>query len=184
MWKSVGSPHRAWVFVTSTGTPRAAHTLLKLTPPAMTITRTSSGPISGTSITSSWIAVAGSPNRSGRTSWACIRAWDVADGRDLADVVQVLGHGANPSKRRSMRAPRLTACASRTWPAPSAILPPRACSWTWTGRWLPSRRDRSCRRSRRRPGPRFGASWRGTGSWPSCRGARPRRHRRSSASKA
>jgi len=27
MWKSVGSPHRAWVFVTSTGIPLAAQTL-------------------------------------------------------------------------------------------------------------------------------------------------------------
>ena len=47
MWKSVGSPHRAWVFVTSTGTPRAAQTLLKFTPPAMTITSASCGPSSG-----------------------------------------------------------------------------------------------------------------------------------------
>ena len=61
MWKSVGSPQRAWVFVTSTGTPRAAQTLLKFTPAAMTITSASCGPSSGTSITSSWIAVAGSP---------------------------------------------------------------------------------------------------------------------------
>ena len=53
MWKSVGSSHRAWVFVTSTGMPRAAHTLLKFTPAAMTITSASCGPSSGTSITSS-----------------------------------------------------------------------------------------------------------------------------------
>jgi len=68
----VGSPQRAWVFVTSTGTPRAAQTLLKFTPAAITRTRTSWGPISGTSITSSRIASAGSPYRSGRTSCACI----------------------------------------------------------------------------------------------------------------
>ncbi len=61
MWNSVGSPHRAWVLVTSTGTPRAAHTLLKFTPAAMTITSASSGPIDGTSITSSRIASFGSP---------------------------------------------------------------------------------------------------------------------------
>ena len=74
MWKSVGSPQRACVFVTSTGIPLAAQTLLKFTPPAMTITSASSGPSSGTSITSSWMALAGSPNRSGRTSCACIFA--------------------------------------------------------------------------------------------------------------
>jgi hypothetical protein len=28
MWKSVGSPNRPWTFVTSTGMPLAAHTLL------------------------------------------------------------------------------------------------------------------------------------------------------------
>src|ERR687892_577473 len=50
MWKSVGSPQRAWVFVTSTGTPRAAHTLLKLTPEAMTATSASCGPSSGASL--------------------------------------------------------------------------------------------------------------------------------------
>ena len=74
MWKSVGSPHRAWVFVTSTGIPLAAQTLLKFTPPAITMTSASSGPSSGTSITSSWIACSGSPKRSGRTSCACIFA--------------------------------------------------------------------------------------------------------------
>src|SRR5215211_6524660 len=73
MWKSVGSPHRACVLVTSTGTPRAAQTLLKLTPAAMTITSASSGPIEGTSITSSRIASSGSPYRSRRTSCACMR---------------------------------------------------------------------------------------------------------------
>jgi hypothetical protein len=52
--------------------PRAAQTLLKLTPAAMTATSTSLGPSSGTSITSSWIASFGSPKRSGRTSIACI----------------------------------------------------------------------------------------------------------------
>ncbi len=61
MWKSVGSPQRAWVFVTSTGTPLAAQTLLKFTPAAMTITSASWGPRAGTSITSSWMADAGSP---------------------------------------------------------------------------------------------------------------------------
>ena len=35
MWKSVGSPQRACVFVTSIGMPRAAQTLLKLTPAAI-----------------------------------------------------------------------------------------------------------------------------------------------------
>jgi hypothetical protein len=74
MWKSVGSPHRACVFVTSIGTPRAAHTLLKFTPAAITITSASFGPSVGTSITSSRIATRGSPYRSGRTSCACIRA--------------------------------------------------------------------------------------------------------------
>ena len=36
MWKSVGSPQRACVFVTSTGIPLAAQTLLKFTPAAIT----------------------------------------------------------------------------------------------------------------------------------------------------
>ena len=61
MWKSVGSPHRAWVLVTSTGTPRAAQTLLKFTPAAITMTSASCGPSSGTSMTSVWIAFSGSP---------------------------------------------------------------------------------------------------------------------------
>jgi hypothetical protein len=61
MWKSVGSPQRACVFVTSTGTPRAAHTLLKFTPAAIVATSTSCGPSSGTSRTSSRIASRGSP---------------------------------------------------------------------------------------------------------------------------
>ena len=74
MWKSVGSPQRACPFVTSIGIPRAAQTLLKFTPAAITATRASCGPSSGTSITSSWIADAGSPKRSGRTSCACICA--------------------------------------------------------------------------------------------------------------
>ena len=74
MWKSVGSPQRACDLVTSTGTPRAAQTLLKFTPAAITKTSASVGPSSGTSITSSRIASTGSPNRSGRTSCACIRA--------------------------------------------------------------------------------------------------------------
>src|SRR5205823_14985321 len=64
----------AWVFVTSTGTPRAAQTLLKFTPAAITITSASVGPIWGTSITSSRIASSGSAKRSGCTSWACILA--------------------------------------------------------------------------------------------------------------
>ena len=61
MWKSVGSFHRAWVLVTSTGMPRAAQTLLKFTPAAIVATSTSRGPSSGTSITSSRIASRGSP---------------------------------------------------------------------------------------------------------------------------
>ncbi len=61
MWKSVGSPQRACVFVTSIGTPRAAQTLLKFTPAAITHTSASCGPSSGTSITSSWIDRSGSP---------------------------------------------------------------------------------------------------------------------------
>ena len=61
MWNSVGSPQRAWVFVTSTGTPRAAQTLLKFTPAAMTMTSASPGPTCGTSITSSRMASSGSP---------------------------------------------------------------------------------------------------------------------------
>src|SRR6266550_1859450 len=68
MWNAVGSPHRAWPFVTSIGTPRAAQTLLKLTPAAIVATRTSCEPSSGTSITSSRIESLGSPNRSGRPS--------------------------------------------------------------------------------------------------------------------
>src|SRR5437016_5370002 len=74
MWKSVGSPQRAWVFVTSTGMPRAAQTLLKLTPAAITRTSASCGPTSGVSMTSSWKAFSGSPYRSGRMSCACICA--------------------------------------------------------------------------------------------------------------
>ena len=74
MWKSVGSPNRACPFVTSIGLPQAAQTLLKFTPDAMTMTSASCGPSSGTSMTSSTIAVVGSPKRSGRTSCACICA--------------------------------------------------------------------------------------------------------------
>ena len=98
MWKSVGSPHRACVFVTSTGIPLAAQTLLKFTPPAMTITSASSGPSSGTSITSSWIACSGSPNRSGRTTLRVHLRRDLADRRQLADLVQLLAHGYHPSR--------------------------------------------------------------------------------------
>ena len=46
-WSSSG-----WYRKTETGTPRAAQTLLKFTPAAITRTITSNGPGSGTSISS------------------------------------------------------------------------------------------------------------------------------------
>src|SRR5213592_1096641 len=57
---------------TLTGLPRAAQTLLKFTPAAITRTITSKAPGSGTSISSSWKAVIGSPSRSGRITHAAI----------------------------------------------------------------------------------------------------------------
>src|SRR3954469_8231105 len=66
-WSSSG-----WESKTDTGTPRAAHTLLKFTPAAMTRTMTSNAPGSGTSISSSWKASFGSPSRSSRITQAAI----------------------------------------------------------------------------------------------------------------
>ena len=66
-WSSSG-----WESNTDTGTPRAAHTLLKLTPAAITRTMTSKAPGSGTSISSTWKASMGSPSRSRRITHAAM----------------------------------------------------------------------------------------------------------------
>ena len=73
MWKSVGSPHRAWVFVTSTGMPRAAHTLLKFTPAAMTIDERVARPELRDVDHLVLDRVAGRHSVRARTSCACIR---------------------------------------------------------------------------------------------------------------
>src|SRR4051794_25880672 len=57
---------------TDTGLPSAAHTLLKLTPAAITRTITSKAPGSGSSISSIWNASLGSPSRSWRITHAAI----------------------------------------------------------------------------------------------------------------
>src|ERR671930_2324446 len=57
---------------TDTGLPSAAHTLLKLTPAAMTRTITSNAPGSGSSISSTANASLGSPSRSWRITQAAI----------------------------------------------------------------------------------------------------------------
>src|SRR3954447_12154105 len=62
----------AWERKTETGWPSAAHTLLKLTPAAMTRTTTSKAPGSGVGISSSWNASSGSPKRSSRMTQAAI----------------------------------------------------------------------------------------------------------------
>src|SRR4051795_921886 len=62
----------AWERKTETGCPSAAHTLLKLTPAAITRTITSKAPGSGTSISSTWKASLGSPSRSWRITQAAI----------------------------------------------------------------------------------------------------------------
>ncbi len=58
--------------MTETGSPSAAHTLLKLTPAAITRTTTSNAPGCGVSISSSWNASTGSPRRSSRITHAVI----------------------------------------------------------------------------------------------------------------
>src|SRR5436305_8085775 len=58
--------------MTEIGSPSAAHTLLKLTPAAMTRTITSKAPGCGVSISSSWKASTGSPRRSSRITHAVI----------------------------------------------------------------------------------------------------------------
>ena len=111
MWKSVGSPHRACVFVTSTGTPRAAHTLLKFTPAAMTITSASFGPSVGHVDDLVADRVARLPEAVGSHQLRMHPSRHLADGRDLADLEQVFRHGCpsdgmgrNPSNRRRPRA--------------------------------------------------------------------------------
>ena len=59
--------------MTSIGKPRAAHTLLKFKPAAMTAIKTSPSPGVGTSIASIWNALIGSPNRFERMTCASIR---------------------------------------------------------------------------------------------------------------
>src|SRR3954447_23473670 len=54
------------------GSPSAAHTLLKLTPAAITRTTTSKAPGCGVSISSRWKASTGSPRRSSRITHAVI----------------------------------------------------------------------------------------------------------------
>src|SRR5215217_716948 len=58
--------------MTEIGSPSAAHTLLKLTPAAITRTTTSKAPGCGVSISSSWKASTGSPRRSSRITHAVI----------------------------------------------------------------------------------------------------------------
>src|SRR3954454_11706548 len=66
-WSSSGCERK-----TDTGLPRAAQTLLKLTPAAITRTTTSKAAGSGTSISSIWKASLGSPSRSWRMTQAAI----------------------------------------------------------------------------------------------------------------
>src|SRR3954452_18672786 len=66
-WSSSGCERK-----TDTGLPRAAQTLLKLTPAAMTRTTTSKAAGSGTSISSTWKASLGSPSRSWRMTQAAM----------------------------------------------------------------------------------------------------------------
>ncbi len=73
MWKPVSSPCCACTLITSTGTPSAAHTLLKLMPAAITYTSTSRGPMEGVETTSFWKASFGGPKRSRRIVMAYIR---------------------------------------------------------------------------------------------------------------
>src|SRR3954454_21822063 len=62
----------AWAVKTDTGSPRAAQTLLKFTPAAITRTTTSKAPGSGVSISSSRKASTGSPKRSSRITQAAM----------------------------------------------------------------------------------------------------------------
>src|SRR5712692_6205591 len=71
-WKSYASPARCRAAITSTGTPRAAQTLLKLTPAAITAISTSPRPGVGVVISSTRKAVRGSPKRVWRMTWASI----------------------------------------------------------------------------------------------------------------
>src|SRR5215218_3912422 len=82
-WSSSG-----WESNTDTGTPRAAQTLLKFTPAAMTRTMTSKAPGSGTSISSSWKASTGSPSRSSRITQAAMVAGS-SPGSVLTSVTSV-----------------------------------------------------------------------------------------------
>ena len=66
-WSSSGCERK-----TDTGLPRAAQTLLKFTPAAMTRTTTSKAAGSGTSISSTWKASLGSPSRSWRMTQAAM----------------------------------------------------------------------------------------------------------------
>ena len=80
---------------TPTGSPSAAHTLLKFTPAAITRTITSNAPGSGTSISSSWNASIGSPWRSSRMTQAAIVRGELARlGLDGCDLAQIDGHSA------------------------------------------------------------------------------------------
>src|SRR5918999_5221816 len=80
-WSSSG-----WESNTDTGTPRAAHTLLKFTPAAITRTMTSNAPGSGTSISSSWKASVGSPSRSWRITQAAIVSGSVPGSTSSSDT--------------------------------------------------------------------------------------------------
>src|ERR671916_2507819 len=129
-WSSSG-----WERKTETGTPRAAHTLLKLTPAAITRTITSKAPGSGTSICSSWKASIGSPSRSWRMTQAAI-VWGSSPGSVLTSVTSVRSTWAialvlvllvvggedgtaTPSGLAlaggALRAPRLGATGARAW---------------------------------------------------------------------
>ncbi len=98
MWKSVGSPQRACVFVTSTGIPRAAQTLLKFTPPAIDhherVVRTELGDVDHLVLD----RLLGLAEPIGAHDLRVHLRGHLADRRQLADLVQVLAHGSHPSR--------------------------------------------------------------------------------------
>ena len=145
-WSSSG-----WEPNTDTGTPRAAHTLLKFTPAAITRTITSKAPGSGTSISSSWKASIGSPSRSWRITQAAIVSGSSPGSVSTSgDSVQVNCHGDGTSlvgggeayRRLVGRPAAPVTLAPACAPAPRRLgRPPR---------WR--RRHRGRRRDRLRPG--------------------------------
>ena len=96
MWKSVGSPHRACVFVTSTGTPRAAQTLLKFTPAAITMHEGVVRPQLGNVDDLVLDRLLGIAVAVGTHELRVHLRRHLTERRKLADVVQVLAHGSHP----------------------------------------------------------------------------------------